>query len=707
MSHQSKIRGIPKNWRRDCLAALWPCLFALPLQAWAFGSDTEEPDYFEELPVVLTASRLAQPKSEAPSAITVIDRKLIQASGFRTVPELMRFVPGMYVGFSDGNRPLVSRNGATDEFSRRMQVLVDGRSIYLPPFSSVSWADLPLSLEDVERIEVIRGPSAASHGTNSFYGVINIITRDAPGREGGRLVLSNGGGVNDQSVHLAQAGNRVDYRMTAGQRSDGGLNVALNDHNVTRFFNVRSNYHPNDADSLEVQFGAAHGAYGLGTAGRPEEAFRDVTSGNDFQQLSWLHVWPERDESKLTYYRISSQYADPYLCVQKSTCEGHNLPAIPVAQGFTQHQVNSQRQELEWQNTHQIRAGNRLVWGAAVRQDRAESPLLLAHPYTLNYLRAFAHNEWRVTPTVLLNVGTMLENDGMGNHSNSPRAALNYHLTPQQSLRVGVSTASRTPAMAEVYLDANSTFLGGGYIPPLTTVLPEKIVSREVGYLGEFSGLTLDARIYIDQVSDLIWWDKYAAGAPTYADSFKNMLSAEYKGVEVSAKRHWNEGRNFCVFNYAYQQASAGYSAYPTQYNNPNPHPDTYSYPTMTIGQFVAQEYQLNFLNLYPETVPKHSVSLLFSQNVGDSLQLSAGYYFRSLVRVINVASDIPPEDQMQRLDFRVAKTFGVAGQPGSGEASWVVQNALQNNYNMYGTVIQRAALTFDRRMYFTLAVNY
>ena len=108
--------------------------------------------------MVLTASRLLQPQSEAPSAITVIDQKMIKASGFRTVPELMRLVPGMYVGFADANRPVVTLHGSADEFTRRMQVLVDGRSVYLPPFGNVNWASLPVLFEDIERIEVVRGP---------------------------------------------------------------------------------------------------------------------------------------------------------------------------------------------------------------------------------------------------------------------------------------------------------------------------------------------------------------------------------------------------------------------------------------------------------------------------------------------------------------------------------------------------------------------
>jgi len=113
-------------------------------------------DYLGDMPVVLSVSRLAQPLAEAPGAVTVINREMIHASGFREIPDLLRLVPGFYVGWYDGTMATVNR-GLPDQYSRRMQVLVDGRSIYTPLFGGVQWSDLPLAMDDIERIEVIRG----------------------------------------------------------------------------------------------------------------------------------------------------------------------------------------------------------------------------------------------------------------------------------------------------------------------------------------------------------------------------------------------------------------------------------------------------------------------------------------------------------------------------------------------------------------------
>lgn len=94
---------------------------------------------------------------------------------------MFRLVPGMYVAYHASyvytTNSMVSYHGLSDAYAHRMQVMVDGRSVYSPLFGGVLWDDIPLALDDIERIEVIRGPNSASYGANSFLGVINIITR--------------------------------------------------------------------------------------------------------------------------------------------------------------------------------------------------------------------------------------------------------------------------------------------------------------------------------------------------------------------------------------------------------------------------------------------------------------------------------------------------------------------------------------------------
>ncbi|MGM0680189.1 MAG: TonB-dependent receptor plug domain-containing protein, partial [Pseudomonadota bacterium] len=135
-----------------------------------------EEGLFEDMPVVLSATRLRQSVRDAPISMTVIDRQMIDASGFTEIPDLMRLVPGFVVDYDSGHLPVTGYHMLHDRYVRHQQVLIDGRSVYTPILGGVPWVDLPITLDDIERIEVVRGPNAASYGSNSFMGVINIIT---------------------------------------------------------------------------------------------------------------------------------------------------------------------------------------------------------------------------------------------------------------------------------------------------------------------------------------------------------------------------------------------------------------------------------------------------------------------------------------------------------------------------------------------------
>lgn len=691
------------------ILASWFLFLELPvLAAESTPSNTStEDDFLQEMPVVLTASRLSQPLSEAPSAMTVIDRDMIKASGFRTVPELMQLVPGMYVGYVDGNTPVLSLHNSTDQYSRQMQVLIDGRSVYMPPLGGVNWANLPLLIDDIERIEVVRGPSSASHGTNSFYGVINIITRDVSSENGaGRLSLT-GGNASDASAKISRIGEQFDYRISAGYRSDNGYsNTYLNDHNQTRIANFSGNYHPNAADSINVQLGSSNGVYGKGivqTTGqdagniRTDNLFRDTTANSDFQLLSWLHTWSANNESKLTYSHTEDHTFDPLLCM---TPFGPGCVVVHGSlSGTTQYSVYGQRDVLELQNTNQLGGNNRLVWGANTEYDYASDPLLLQSSPKLKSWRIFAHDEWRISPKAIFNLGTMFEDDGMGYQSNSPRASLNYHLTPLHTLRIGISTATRSPAMMEANIDASTPLFGGAYGPPVTPLAPEEIISREIGYIGEFPslGLTLDTRAYIDHVNDMILVDKCVDGNNCNVNSWKNMGYADFKGFDATLKLFWNEKHSSLTANYAYQRATMGLASLPTSWNN--------TVADTGLGS-VQAFYQSQFIGLFPQTVDSNSGSLLLSQRIADSWQLSAGYYFRAPVRVLDVSTDVTPESQISRLDMRLAKTFKLENSR-SVEVAAIVQNATQDVYTKYDTLNAEVNVVFTRRGWLTATLNF
>ena len=198
---------------------------ALALCRTALAEAPAAGDYFGELPVVLSASRLVQTVDEAPAAVTILDQDTIRASGARNIAELFRLVPGFQVGYQNGHEPTVTYHGLADAYARRLQVMIDGVSVYSPIYGGVDWNLLPIGVDDIERIEVVRGPNGASFGANAFSGMVNIITRAS--LTGGRGTLaslnSGGNGIADWSLQHGDSGVDWRYRLSVGQRADHGF----------------------------------------------------------------------------------------------------------------------------------------------------------------------------------------------------------------------------------------------------------------------------------------------------------------------------------------------------------------------------------------------------------------------------------------------------------------------------------------------------
>ena len=650
----------------DCLAAL---------------DDFSEQSFVMDVPVVLSASRMNQPLSEAPNAMTVIDRKMIEASGFRKIPDLFKLVPGMYVSYYAGNQAIVSYHGTLSQAAPGMQVLIDGRSAYLPPFNIVDWPLLPITIDDIERIEVIRGSAAASYGENSVHGVINIITRDAGAVEGTSISNTRGnGGINDATVHFGKHGEKLDYRMTLAYSTDTGfdnlssppdntphsaseaaslINNTYN-NNQSRLVNYRASYHPNMVDEFDVQFGFNHDVMGVGFWDSSLDKKHDMQAYKNIQQFEWQHRPDNTSELSLRYYHT-----------QHDTSENYQLgtPSYSVSTS-----MNTERNEIELQHTLRTATNNRLVYGVGYRQDQVwgnsyyppASPQTFPTSFTLREYRIFANDEWRVNPKLIVNAGGMQESDEMGNKVFSPRASLNFHLTPQHTLRIGTSIAHRTPSLGEQNANqANQYQLGYQYEPgpSITSVglTPEKIFSRELGYLGEFHdwNTSLDLRIFSDQMSNLIY-------PRPYTSLWENGMTAVYKGFEATIKHSFGELSDLTING-------------TTEIVNSNS-------DSLASGQ----------LNSLGGSLPRNIVSVLYSQRLPNDASFSAAYYFQTSMLGFDRGSiDFQPTHR--RLDMRLAQPFKGPGGI-KGEVTGVVQNLFQTDYTEYS-----ATALNNRRAFITL----
>ncbi|MDD5470577.1 MAG: TonB-dependent receptor [Sideroxydans sp.] len=656
--------------QRNLIKAMFAILVIFPFFSAVQAAEDQDPEqaFFLELPVVLTPSRLNQPQDESPNAITVIDQQMIRASGFRKLSELFRLVPGMYVGSQNGHSSFVSYHGTTDNYARRMQVLVDGRSVYLPPFSSVTWDNIPILLENIERIEVVRGPAAASHGANSTQGVINIITRE-PGRLGtDQISVAQGGnGVSDLSAMFGLSSPVMDQKLSIGYRADQGYDWSLiNDASRTRMISWRGNYHPNLSDSFDIQLGYSDANRGEGIVGRATNPFRDTQYNYDYQQLIWTRSLERAGELRVNYQHSYSRFDDSQTHVPES---------------YLVH-----RHDIEFQHTSQWSPDNRLVWGGGIRSDKATSPqmFVVAAP-TLTQTRAFAHDELRIGEAAVVNAGAMWEDDAMGHNNVSPRLSLNYHLTPYQTLRIGTSIAYRNAAIVEEY--GNTGLIVDHPVWAQGGVLPEKMQSREIGYMGQFpdSGLTIDTRVYADRLKKLIFIDPVIINAAVY-NSFKNMYQVEFRGWESTLKYRWNEHGGL-TFNYARQHATCTSDGLPTNLWHPS-----------------IQAAYSQMLSLCPKIVPLNSGSVLFDHRMNSEMVLSAGYYFQDEVQVLDAQYAQSP---MHRVDIKITRAFGKRGEAGGGEVSLVVQNLFRDSHTEYSSIPQQGTPNLDRRAYLLATFLY
>jgi len=618
-----------------------------------------EQEFLAELPVVLTASRLAQPQAEAPAAVTVIDRQMIEASGVRNLSEVLRLVPGFQVEFENGHRHVVGYHGLADEFSRRLQVLIDGRSVYLPSFGGVSWSDLPVSLDDIERIEVIRGPNAVTYGANSFLAVINITTRHSAADRGSFVRATIGSNdIRDGVLRMAGGDGDVSYRLTTGYQQDNGYGQRNDSRRIT-FMNGRMDARPGVQDDVEFQFGYNEGPRGRGEPGSLDNYPHDQEITSRFQQIRWRHRLVSGDEVSVQFYYNHHESDEQYMTLPITLPPP--LPPLTI-QFPVNYDVRSERYDAELQHIVGLGESLRLVWGAGARLDRVEWPGFLGTPAPVDhrYYRLFGNIEWRASERLIINTGAMYEHSGITGADVSPRLVANYRIMPGHTLRAGVSSATRQPVLIEeqgyerICVDPLNCTVFDQIFYSRGNLDPERILASELGYIGRLAPtVTLDLRLFRDHVTGLItgYDGFYDDSLPdNEAFDFRNRDKAMITGSELQL--HWQPERNSRVI--------LGYANVRIESNNLDEN--------------------------YSDSAPRNSVSLLGLHELGDGLLASAAFYYQDEMTYLGEH----PIGVLRRLDLRLAQRFRLAD--AQGEAAIVLQNVLgeQVSYNDEDSIADR-----------------
>lgn len=638
----------------------------------AYAADTVAPlseeAFFDELPIVLTVTRLAQPKSETPAAVTVIDRDMIRASGARQIADLFWLVPGFQVGYDHAPRPTVTYHGLSDEFARRMQVLVDGRSVYNAVFGGVFWIDLPLALDDIERIEVIRGPNAAAYGSNSFLGVINITTRHASRDPGTYTKLAAGEhDIRDGALRHGWASAHGHARVTLAYQQDDGFD-GLPDSSRVPLASFRGDYRLGTRDTLELQAGFNGETQGDGHFGHPTDGPRDSEMTTHFQLLRWRRAFAPSNELAVQLYHNYWKNEEAYLTAPL------DLGPLGVNRVPVNFNGKEERYDLEVQHVVSPAPEWRYVWGGGARLDRAYSPTGFATNETVRnrVYRVFGNTEWRPNPDSTVNAGAMWEKDGISGAALLPRIAFNRHLSPRHTLRFAASRATRAPALIEEKGDVRFSFQG----TPLDQTIAasgglkaEVMKSYELGYLGQWRerNLTVDARVFRDRMHDLITELVVPAGdTDGTAFDYRNEGQADVTGAELQLDYRWTPATRF-VLDYARMRADvSGLSA------------------------------QAHFDEARHErSVPAYSASLLALHRFSQRWEGSAAYHRVARMEWLGVGGAV---DSYGRLDVRLGRAVRVGR--ASGQVALVVQNLGADTTPFHPENV------FDRRAFVTVSLR-
>ena len=597
-----------------------------------------EGEFLNEVPIVLSVSRMPQRLDETPGAVTILDRALIRSTGARDVADLLRYVPGFQVSSSfETNSPQASYHVNLKEYANRIQVMVDGRSVYSPFFWGSTGPGLQaVAIDDIERIEVIRGTNAAAYGARAFLGMINIITRDSLDTMGTTASMAVGdNGIQDALVRLGWGDNQARFRLTADQREDSGLLGAGGRDRVKRF-NFRGTLQATGSDRMDMRAGQSVINAGVGTAGSDGAGLRDFLIDTSFVQFDWSRILSTNEDLAVQYSHMEESV--------KNQVPNTNFSDILMTMGG-----RSGSDALMAQYTVRMNQNLRSIWGAELRQERNISRVLYDTDAVLetNFYRLFFNAEWRIVPSLVLNAGSMLESNSVSGNTLSPRTMLNWHLVPGQTLRFGSSKAYRPPSTFEnfshqVYRSASLAAAGlpdGEYVNYKARggLVPESVASSEIGYLGTFDSLQLDVdvRIFDETSTNIIAEKKEANGYTKYYTNIPggnlDDLTAPRKthGAEFQLKwRPWQDGR-------------------------------------WAIGHLWIDNGQL-----HPRK-PSTSSSLMFTQ------RFPQGIHFSLMRSHTDAVPEMPnngvPGPAVDRTDLRIAKELRWG--PRKGELSLVVQN--------------------------------
>jgi iron complex outermembrane receptor protein len=495
---------------------------------------------------VTSVSKKEQTTSQAAAAVFVISREDIRRSGALNIPDLLRMVPGLDVAQIDAGKWAISARGFNGQYSDKLLVLIDGRTVYTPIFAGVFWDSQNVPLASIERIEIIRGPGAAVWGSNAMNGVINIITRSSEDTQGGCVT----GGAGNAStgpetiVYGGKARNLGAYRIYAEgfQANTLPTFAGLDGEDDWRLLHggFRTDSTLSAKDSLTTEGEGYQGNAGefatvpisLLPPVTETLALRDRYSGWNLLTRWNRTISPRSDTSLQIYFDRTNRGDTTY-----------NLGLSTFDIDFQHHVLWGTRQDIVW------------GLGYRVSSDHTDPTLRIVFtPANRVYqlFNLFAQDEIAIlTNRLQLSLGARVEHNVYTGFDLQPSGSLAWTPDSKNMVWGAISSADRTPSRGDANFRINYAALPGpGNLPMLISLIGnpnfknERLTAYQAGYRNTWtSQFSLDGTIFYNRYRDV---ESVEPGVPSIETSpapahllvpsyFGNGLYGETHGVELFA----------------------------------------------------------------------------------------------------------------------------------------------------------------------------
>ncbi|MDD5223261.1 MAG: TonB-dependent receptor [bacterium] len=509
------------------------------MSSWAFlgsaSAQFEEEDFFKVDEWVETASKRLQRIEQSPAAVTVINADEIRESGATNLGDLLRRVPGLEVMSISPSDFEIGARGTNKPMENGVLVMVDGRSIYQDYFGIVVWSKMDIPLEQIDKIEVVRGPGSVLYGANALHAVVNIITQAPGSSPGTSLSITGGPGTIIGTIMDSGTRGKVSHLFSAGWTQRGSY-----EH----------------ADQISVQYPRGHAAlnFDLGRNGNIElEAGMDAGKSETFHDaigmikaFSMTHNLTAKYSRPDFYFRTFWNALDANRYYAPKTLFD-NLEVFP---GFTVRPaegwkldtgVESNVLDFETQKIQELGKSQLITGGASYRYVTVKSSLMENYE-TQHLVGAYLQHEFNFRNMVTTYLGARGDYHPVTGFNLSPRGSLLLSPHAGHVFRFSAGRSFRNPTFTENYFKAEvpleivntvytMSFSGD---PDLN---PDELISYEAGYVADLFRGTIrgSLNLFYNQLSDVIWYS-FPGGLLGGVAQMANLYDEEARGVEAELK---------------------------------------------------------------------------------------------------------------------------------------------------------------------------